>query len=1487
MKPDPNGFHPSRSLPATLAAALLAASLPLAGQTINVDLNNGSSNHYTGPGIAPGDAGTSWNDLDVSGSPVSETITSVVDSTGATLPGVTVTIASSDGSSNINRYSTDSNSTPNPAALMRDYTFSGTYDVTVTGLEAGTYEFWFFGHGDQNDQAGSVTVDASNGGGSGSTANSALGRDLINGGDGVSYAHFSGLSVGAGGTFGFQVDDYFNGFQLRSTSSEPPPSGGTAAFNVDVGDDAYTGIGVADDAGTTWNHFPRSTSTSMTINGIQASDGSALPGVDVTISTTGPSLKEYGADSPGDPNPLNLMRDYYYDGDFSVDVSGLDAGSYELFVFAHGDQANQNSTVTVAAANGGGSGTTAGSGSDNRNLFTTGAEGYSYLRFPVSVDGSGTLSFTATDKLTGFQVAPAPDISFTTQPVGAVLDDGTPYTMSAAADAPEAVSYQWQFSPNGSSFSDLAGETADELDLTASAATSGYYQVVASTSTGSIISAPVYFGIGSTQAITHAPESGSTGIAIDQQLRLVFPGPPSLGSSGSFRIHDASDDSVVVTINRATFQTYTVDDVTLVNALTQSVQGESFYYMPIAIHGNEAWITLSGSQRLDNDTTYYVTMDAGLFFDSDNQVVPAISDPNEWRFTTRLPRPVTPTSNSGPAVVSVGRDGGGDFATIQGALDWIPANNTLPRTILVEPGTYHEMVHVGGNRRNLSIVGTGASREEVVIHHPSPATTGSSSAGTLRVSSNDLSVRNLTIDCGAYDTQTNPAGPTYLDIPAFPGRINALRTTADRLVCENLLIKGGQDTAYTHSGTCYFKGCEVWGSVDFIYGAALAVFDDCDIVQVRSSGGPVAAPSTDRSQAHGIVFINSRFPRAQVADGYPHNVGAGTTTFMRPWRKDGATEVINCELDDHFTTKAWGEWGGREATCRAREHGNTMAGGGAAPTPAQRQAAGAYWLNTVDPDYNPATDDETDADVAHPGGSGNRQPVTVDPADYTPAALFGGWVPETAAVLFPDGYGSMASGGEGGTTVTVTSAAQLVSYAGSSQPYTIRIDGTIDLTVGFGSTVDVAPDKTIEGAGPGATVIGALDLDGSDNIVIRELAFTNPDGDGISVRGASNVHISHCTFYDCADGGCDITHGADHVTVAWCKFFYTPAQTEHKFAMILGNTTESNYHVTLHHNWFAEGCNSRMPSGSYSRAHLYNNYFSSSGNFYCTNVRTNGEFLVENNHYAGVNNPCYKEQGGRMFLSGNTFDSCTGYPGGWDSTAGALTGNDEVFRPPYDYTMDTAGDVPALVMAGAGSSGSPLSATITLGDLRQVEDGSPRPVSYTTDPAGLAVELAYDGGATAPSAPGSYAVAATVTEPGYSGSAGDTLVIEAANSWWAWQVTNFSQLEIDAGDAEPDANPDGDFLANIGDYALGRDPHAFDPAPAGVLDGEGFSISFSRPAGLPDVSYGAESSDDLSLWNPLVLEVISPGDPETVRVLDPLVSGDPARRYIRLVFDQL
>jgi len=85
-------------------------------------------------------------------------------------------------------------------------------------------------------------------------------------------------------------------------------------------------------------------------------------------------------------------------------------------------------------------------------------------------------------------------------------------------------------------------------------------------------------------------------------------------------------------------------------------------------------------------------------------------------------------------------------------------------------------------------------------------------------------------------------------------------------------------------------------------------------------------------------------------------------------------------------------------------------------------------------------------------------------------------------------------------------------------------------------------------------------------------------------------------------------------------------------------------------------------------------------------------------------------------------------------------------------------------------NGEPV--VVTLGNLNQTYDGTLKAVSITTNPTPIAYSLTYNGFADVPTDAGSYDIVATVTEPGYSGSASATLLINKAS-----QSITFAALE--------------------------------------------------------------------------------------------------------------
>jgi pectate lyase len=133
-----------------------------------------------------------------------------------------------------------------------------------------------------------------------------------------------------------------------------------------------------------------------------------------------------------------------------------------------------------------------------------------------------------------------------------------------------------------------------------------------------------------------------------------------------------------------------------------------------------------------------------------------------------------------------------------------------------------------------------------------------------------------------------------------------------------------------------------------------------------------------------------------------------------------------------------------------------------------------------------------------------------------------------------------------------------------------------------------------------------------------------------------------------------------------------------------------------------------MPSVRFGRVHVYNNYFNSSGNHYCTRTRLYAEVLVENNYYDNVFNPwelATSSQGpnGKLRASGNITNNCTFSTSHYNpslpsngqlilipGTNTLSSGINELNPPPYPYTLAPALDVPSLVTTHAGAGRGPF-----------------------------------------------------------------------------------------------------------------------------------------------------------------------------------------------------
>ncbi|KQK10126.1 pectinesterase [Brachypodium distachyon] len=251
------------------------------------------------------------------------------------------------------------------------------------------------------------------------------------------------------------------------------------------------------------------------------------------------------------------------------------------------------------------------------------------------------------------------------------------------------------------------------------------------------------------------------------------------------------------------------------------------------------------------------------------------------------------------ADVVVAKDGSGRYKTVKEAVDAAPENKGRRYVIRVKKGVYKENVEVGRKKRELMIVGDGM--DATVITGSRNVVDGATTfnSATLAVAGDGIILQDLKIE--------NTAGPEK-------HQAVALRVSADRAVISRCRVDGYQDTLYAHQLRQFYRGCFVSGTVDFVFGNAAAVLQDCTLAArrpMRAQKNAVTAQGReDPNQNTGTSLQRCRVvpgrDLAPVAQAFPTFLG-------RPWKAYSRTVYMQSFLGPHVDPKGWLEWDGEFA----------------------------------------------------------------------------------------------------------------------------------------------------------------------------------------------------------------------------------------------------------------------------------------------------------------------------------------------------------------------------------------------------------------------------------------------------------------------------------------------------------------------------------------------------------------------------------------------
>ncbi|XP_042518653.1 probable pectinesterase/pectinesterase inhibitor 7 isoform X2 [Macadamia integrifolia] len=250
-------------------------------------------------------------------------------------------------------------------------------------------------------------------------------------------------------------------------------------------------------------------------------------------------------------------------------------------------------------------------------------------------------------------------------------------------------------------------------------------------------------------------------------------------------------------------------------------------------------------------------------------------------------------------MVTVAKDGSGNFSTINAATAAAPNNTNISDgyfLIYVVKGVYQEYVSIDKNKMNIMMVGDGINQTLITGNRSVGDGWTTFNSATFAVVGQGFVGVNMTI--------RNTAG-------AIKGQAVALRNGADLSTFYSCSFEGYQDTLYTHSLRQFYRECNIYGTVDFIFGNATVVFQKCNLYARQPIQGQfnalTAQGRTDPNQNTGTSIQACNILTAPDLS----SSNFSTKTYLgRPWKEYSRTVYMQSFMASLIDPAGWAQWNG-------------------------------------------------------------------------------------------------------------------------------------------------------------------------------------------------------------------------------------------------------------------------------------------------------------------------------------------------------------------------------------------------------------------------------------------------------------------------------------------------------------------------------------------------------------------------------------------------